>query len=1141
MKERENFDALKVPLAGSNLIEASAGTGKTYSISILVLRLILEKKLSIREILMVTFTKAAIAELEERIRIFIRAAYRKACDEDIEDTTISKLVMYSVDKIGKDETQKLLHEAVIYLDETSVLTIHSFCQQTLSEFAFETKQIFGTEILQDTSSLLLKEVQKFWRKYITVIPVSLLKSLIKSGLSIDSIKMILKNHLSGKRFQHFNSEAKYSIGKDSYKKAISEIERGEIVWKQHLESVEKFLIDNKADLVQRSQKGYAKRSLLPIIDDHESFLNYVSEKEGSGYIQQGFEDILTLIANRKVQEQAYNQIFLNILNQIYCVAIIEISQGVSHRKINTGQLSYDDLIENLYNALLPMHNAALVGALQKKYKAVFIDEFQDTDRLQYEIFHEAFGKPTEKNGEKTILFYIGDPKQSIYSFRKADIFTYFRAYNDVEHIYEMNINYRSTENYILAMNNFFMPEEGFDTFYFKDRKDAIIYFPVNSPAKNEVGNLMFGGAACVPISIDYNFKNKPDIQRDVAKLVFTLLTDESYKIVKSGGQLRKILPSDIGILVRNKSEGFGLQSTLAKYHIPTVTTTDAKVLSSNEAQELFYLLEAFLNNSRQNINRALLSSFTGYNSSTILQLDFERNMHIFSKYKAIWEKEGIYNAIKNFISDFGIQKHLLEKNTENGERIITNLYQLTELLFRAQHTQNLAPLDLLDWLKRAIEQDDAVGDELEQRIENDEDAVKIVTIHSSKGLQYNIVLAPFLDFNTDNKNSDASYRDENTSEYISGIKNQFTDEQKEIVALQVEQENRRLLYVAITRAVFKIFIYKNENPRFKNSTLSYFTNSSSGKFKEHLIEKKKPIELPDNSIYESIIEKPSRHPLTLELLPLEHISWINMSYTMLAAESENRLRAPAGNSKTIYDQFIYKELTRGNITGNLLHFIFENINFSSDSNWGSIVERAIRRFAPSQKEKYELKILELIMHVLGAELIAEDLKFNLTEINFDKRIHELEFDFPVNEFNPQLLSDLGDENIVVNVKQHREMEGVMNGKIDMFFEYGRQYFVLDWKSTFLGDTLDHYTVQALKEAMNDHNYHLQYLIYSLAAKKYLESRLPDFDYQRNFGGVFYLFVRGMRAEKNEGVFFTKPSLKTIEQLEALLSYQAVNV
>ena len=179
--EIKNFNASTVPLAGSNLIEASAGTGKTYSIAIMVLRLILEKKISIKEILMVTFTKAAVAELEERIRLFIRQAHKASVGNKISDTTIADLVELAIRNTSEEAVQQKLKDAVLFLDETSVLTIHSFCQQTLTEFAFETNQLFGSDTLKDMVSLIESEVNKFWRENITTMNVDLLGQLIQHG------------------------------------------------------------------------------------------------------------------------------------------------------------------------------------------------------------------------------------------------------------------------------------------------------------------------------------------------------------------------------------------------------------------------------------------------------------------------------------------------------------------------------------------------------------------------------------------------------------------------------------------------------------------------------------------------------------------------------------------------------------------------------------------------------------------------------------------------------------------------------------------------------------------------------------------------------------------------------------------------
>ena len=1127
------FDPLLVPLEGSNLIEASAGTGKTYSIAILVLRLILEKKMSIKEILMVTFTKAAVAELEERIRLFIRSAYRNSQGENIKDKIISDLVQNSVDTIGANKTTDLLRGAIIYLDETSVMTIHSFCQQTLTSFAFETNQLFGADLLQDTSSILLEQVQKFWRKYITTIHPDLLALLIENKLSQESITDVVKNHLAGKRFFKYDRQKEFTFCEADHLKFLEERD----VIKEESEKLRAALIqsikeDSKELKMKSGKNRYAKNGALQLIDEPEEFLSFILGRRKSGYINELYENILQKCDECEDAEDKIKGVLTNCLNQIYCVAINEIENGVKKYKLSSNQMSFDDLIENLHTAIAKKDNPALVAALQQQYKAVFIDEFQDTDKIQYEIFQKAF----EKN---TILFYIGDPKQSIYAWRKADIFTYFSARKNVDNVYEMNVNFRSTKGLIDAMNQFFLPDVKFDTFHFSgentekqksDNNEKILYRIVESPQNNSKGQFTYAGEEVIPISINTQ-SGKPTIAAEVAKQVAELLKDFQYQIND-----RSVTPSDIGILVRSKYDGLQIKNALGKYGIPSVTVSDAKVLQSNEAKELLYILQAFLENSHSNINRALLTSFTGYNSHDVLSVNSEKTTLIFKKYKSEWEKDGIYSAVKIFLNDFSVHKNLLERNTENGERIITNLYQLMELLFKTQSTKNLSPVELSDWLKRAIEEEDATGDELEQRIETDEEAVKIVTIHSSKGLQYPIVFAPYLDLITYNKDEQCFYRDEDSSEYISAIKNQLDEKQTEVYIKQLEQENRRLIYVAITRAIYKCFIYKNTSARapynYRNSSLAFFTEQCA---ETPLITLEIPEFKLDDFKYTPVNSTITQIENPIPTFDLLQKNWNRMSYTMLASHIERPGRRSFIGSKNEYDHFIYNQLTKGNITGNLLHFIFENLNFSDDSKWPAIIERGIKRFAPAQTDIYEKYLPQTVDHVLNAEMQTSTEQFTLGEIDFEKRLHELEFDFPVSLFDPNLLADFTDENILINIKLFGEMEGMMNGKIDLLFHHGSKYFVLDWKSTYLGGSLKDYGPEGLAIAMNENNYHLQYLIYTVAVKKYLESRLTAFDYDRDFGGVFYCFVRGMRNDSSNGIFWSKPTLAIIESLEKIFN------
>lgn len=1118
-----DFDAATVPLENSNLIEASAGTGKTYSIAILVLRLVLEKAVPVKEILMVTFTKAAVAELEERIRLFIREAYKASQFKDIKDDNIRDMVEQAMERSDPETVQQQLRDAVLFLDETSVLTIHSFCQKTLNEFAFETNQLFGAEMIQDVRLLIAEEVQQFWRKHITTLKVELLEKVYSNSL-MSGIGKVLEEHIAGKKYLGYDVRKDYTVTPAIQNEWTISLQSATQRKEASEAAMQAFVVTHYDRLKAACEKNaYAKKSLLPCIEDPIAFLEAITEKQTTKYVMQLFPDVVEMVVQHAAIITEYETILHDITDRLYCFAISEVSEGVHAFKIRNNMLSYDDMIGNLHHALLGRESSRLVSVLRKKYQAVFVDEFQDTDRLQYEIFEKAFN-------EDTVLFYIGDPKQSIYAWRKADIFTYFKARESVQHVYSMNRNFRSSGPFIHAMNRFFLPQPGFDTFHFGEEGNAISYIEVESPPKNSKGELYQGEQPDVPVSI-FAVDNKDQLNRSVAAQVARLLEKERYSI---GTAHRAIRPSDIGILVRTGLQGREVKAQLARLGIPAVTVDDSKVLQSDEAVYLLYLMNAMSEPDRSSINRALLSPFTGMGLDAVLQLDDEITLQLFTNYKTRWEQDGIYTALMDFIADFNVRNILLHAHTESGERVLSNLFQLTELVHQVQSRKNLSAMELISWLQRGIDGMVTEGDEYEQRMESDEEAVSIVTIHKSKGLEYNIVMAPFLDFVWNPKNTFFSFRDPETGDYVGVEKKRITKEQQDLFWQQAEQENRRLLYVAVTRAVYKCYIYRNTY--YKTSTLSRFTevllagdNGALIRFEDQL-----PVP-PENEGANSV-----KLPLPQLTQPsvffrLMEPNWRKMSYTMLAAKGELPPRLRAQPQEEPYDTFIFNTLRRGAKTGNLLHFLFENAGFADDTHWDRWLDEAIRRFAPGQEEEYKPMLRALLRHVLHATITLEDTEFKLADVSWFRRIAEFEFDFPVALFSPDVLNTLADEQTRVSVgRVGQELEGIMNGKMDLFFEYNGKYYILDWKSNYLGGTLEDYNTSALETAMNDNNYHLQYLIYTLAARKYLESRLPSFDYDTQFGGVIYLFVRGVRENGQTGIFTCKPAAAKITLLETSL-------
>lgn len=1140
-KKYKPFDAPTVPLNGSNLIEASAGTGKTYSIAILVLRLVLEKEMSIKEVLMVTFTKAAVAELEERVRLFIRTAYKASLGKTIADKNIDDLVKKAIDKTGGKDTEKgttliqqLLREAVLFLDETSVLTIHSFCQQTLQEFAFETDQLFGTELVPDLEPVLEVGLNDFWRRHITTMDPRFLKKIWHQDMKYE-IKRVIQEHLSGKHYLGFDEKQDYRINAATQNKWLKQLTALDDKEARLSEALHGYVVAHGSRLVTVCEgNAYARKGLIDLIATPPAFLESIKSKRAkSAYITKLFPDILErLDACEQVTEER-DECLRSIRQQLYGLAIKEAGNGIRNYKERNNILGYDDLIDNLHSALVKRDNPALEQVLRKKYKAVFIDEFQDTDRQQYELFHKAFGGDT-------ILFYIGDPKQSIYGWRKADIFTYFLARSGVGQVYTMNVNFRSSAGFIAAMNQFFLPGEDFDTFYFSGESNAIDYIPVESPEDNTKGELYKGAKKEVPLSI----RSLPvaDIAASAAATVAELLQNKDYSI-KKANKRRQLVPGDIGILVRKKQEALEIKTALSRLGIPAVTLDDSKVLESEEARYLLYLLEAIEEPSRSSINRAMLSQLTGYTIADILLLDDESILTLFGKYRTRWHVDGVYTALMDFVADLGVRHVLLRSHAEEGERIITNFMQLAEIVHQMESRKSLTTVELISWLRRSIDGMATEGDEYVQRIENDEQAVKIVTIHKSKGLEYNIVLAPYLEFNTGVRREFVSFRDPATGDYVGAETKRLTEEQRAWQQQQLEQENRRLLYVALTRTVYKCYIFQNEKGRA--STLSVFTAALREKSSPSIVFEEGAIEAPAGWYRNTAASAELLSAVPAEF-SLVQDNWRKLSYTLLAAKPTHGPRPRTLPGDDDYDSFVFQTLRRGVKTGELLHFLFEHIHFSDDSRWEKWIEEGIRRFAPAQRDLYLPGLRRLLPEVLNANIpVRGDLvdggSFTLSEIGAAQCITEFEFDFPVGVFQPVALNSLSGPSLSVTVKDFRELggrqlEGIMNGRIDLFFEYEGRYYILDWKTNHLGSTVESYSGTAVEAAMRDNNYDLQYLIYTLAAKKYLESRLPAFDYDAQFGGVIFFFVRGARSGGDRGIYSTFVPRATIGQLEKILTY-----
>jgi exodeoxyribonuclease V beta subunit len=1144
----DNFDPSNVILSDSNLIEASAGTGKTFSIALMTVRLIVEKQLPLEKILLVTFTKAAVAELELRVRAFIRKALRYARTGNFDNDPIGEIIRRNTDTPARRvAVENRLAMAQIDLDRLSVMTIHSFCQKVMKEYSFESGQVFGAETLSPEvfDQLSQDAFNEYWRTKITVIDPELLELLLAVKLSHDSMFSMIREGLKGKTPavaetipQDFLEPAWQSNTKLQLTSKIDETE-------QKRASIIRAIVSNKDQYLSATRSNsYAKKAYerFFLAEDWDGLFLALRDSviSAAGYSGKVFGGLVDDMNQFLDSSEDFGFMCKKLINQMTCKGFLTVHEVVEAEKARRGVITFDDMIVKLSDALRKENEVAgradlpdsLRQKLRAKYDAVFIDEFQDTDKEQYFIFNHLFG-------ENKILFYIGDPKQSIYGFRKADIFTYFKAAASVGHIHRMNVNHRSNEHLIGAMNKFFLPHPDTDTFAYGDDTERINYVNVESPATNRQAVLHFDGKPFVPFRIS-SFPNKKDLHRGFIIIISDLLRDDRYRIV-SEGKNDPVKPSDIGILVRTNKEARAIKMLLSRNRIPAVTIDDTKLFESEEAKELYYVMVAVDDITRSNINRALLSRIGGYDRNELLKADEDAILQRFRSYQEAWKSEGVYVMIRKFLADHGIEDLFTKPDLPNPERTVSNILQLAELVHKVTERRKYDPQEQIQWLKKGIDGETRDGDEFQQRIESDDNAVKIVTIHKSKGLEYKIVIAPHVDLVTKNNFDTTSYRDPNDSGYYVIENDLVSDDQQGWYEEQTEQENRRLLYVAVTRAKYACFIQTNEAGYYNGSGLRYLRQQMS----EHgvpdsLIDLDWKIALDANGTL--------RMPLPAnDMQPVERVyasarnfeknirqtKWQRTSYSRLSPE---HVYTPVPRKETIdtdYDRFVFREIRKGAHTGNLIHYIFERIDFTKEDNWGVIIDRAIRRLSGRQPDKFTEKMTDMIRQVMETCLHVS-AGIRMADISWEDRLSELEFDFPLSEFNTSELAAIGhDHGTPFFTRPDESLEGLMNGKIDLIFRYEGKYYILDWKSNHLGDQVNDYSVDRIREAMADNNYHLQYHIYTVALCKYLRTRLPDFDYERDFGGCFYLFVRGMRTGGDTGVFFHKPEASVIDKMQAL--------
>jgi exodeoxyribonuclease V beta subunit len=894
--------------------------------------------------------------------------------------------------------------------------------------------------------------------------------------------------------------------------------------------------------------------------------------------------------------------------------IRDVGHTFEIEKRRAGAAGYDDLLHRVHAALGDRARRALLKrTVARQFRAVLVDEFQDTDTIQYDIFRELV------DGVRLLL--IGDPKQAIYGFRGADVFAYLGAKRRADRRYTMDCNQRSETGLVKGLNGVFSSAER--PFVF----DGIDYVEVG--ASGRADSEPIAGDDRKPIEWTWlpPTKNKTEGQASACAAVVSEVTRLLSGITRIGG--RTVEARDIAVLTRTNEQARKIQEALHEAHVPAVISRADNVLESEEAAELHALLRAVAEpRSDSAIRAALATRVWGYDAAGLLALqDDEQAWQSLAAdletLRETWTRKGFAVMAQALLHLCDARRRLLAAG--GGARRLTNLLHLVELAHRASLEHHLSPDAVLTWLGHARRNADLyMSEATELRLETDAEAVQIATIHLSKGLEYEIVFCPFLwDVRRPGKDEPFLVHladDRVVYDFSKGANTELVE------AHDAERlsEDVRLAYVALTRAKRRDYVALGELGKDSagGSPLAYLLNQpkrgdpapademAAGKWVKATLARANPAE------WRARIEKlcdayanamalrawqPSPdaapHPKQSVAAPalaertyaddarsrLRQWRVASFSSFRVAAVGDGRAHHAlaghaahrAGDAAPIADaaESAARELpdhldpplaspeeeraaggmfafARGPRAGTCLHEVFEGCDFTrvDDEATDGLVTDTLRRHSLDRAEMHDTNleparaVRQMLRDVVTSELPGAG--FRLDAVARAARLNEWQFYVPMARVSQGRLADclqqhgsapvLAGYPGLLRALGEREVEGFLMGFVDLVFTHGERWYVVDWKSNHLGIRVQDYGDASIARAMREHHYVLQYHLYVVALHRYLASRLPRYDYDRHFGGVYYAFIRAIRAGERSGWYVDRPPRALVEALDGLI-------
>ena len=1184
------LDVLAHPLRGFSLVEASAGTGKTWTLAALYARFIAEHGLEPGSVLAVTYTRSAAAELEGRVRRLI-VGLARAFESEAGGESEGFVAAYRQHieqghardaagaRLAPEVAAERLRRAMAALDEAAVYTIHGFCQRALSETPFSSRRPFARRIVEDDSPWIARAAADFWRRRVaggTLSPHAI--ALLGRELAPESLAAELRVWLA-KPFAQFRTGGGEPAAFDAYVRCY---ERARELWSTSRGEIVGPLLAPPAPLPGRV---FRKSWIETCVREWELLLEgpwarFPREaKEGApdpyrflraeflrteAPALDGSHEFYRLADRLRAKAQAAREGLAALRARLVSELFAEAAPQVRDDKRRARVLAFDDMLEELRRALVEESGERLAESIRARYPVALVDEFQDTDPLQYDVLWHIWGQC----GAPLVL--VGDPKQSIYRFRNADLPTYLAARERACSVATLDENRRSSPDLVSAVNRLFTRHpDPFALAGLQFRKAQAVQSsgarlePPPRPALRVLWLERAQGKA--PTLADARRRAAQAAAAEVARLVG--LGEKGA--LRLGA--RPLAPGDVAVLVRRHAEGELMRRELARLGLGAAQRSQESVYESVEAKEALCVVAALADPSDDGLVRAALATrLAGWNAVQIAQLDGDealaaRQKERFRRWRAIWQERGFAACWAQILAECQSAERLLGE--EGGERALTNYRHLGELVHAtAREAGGIEPT--LARLEAAVAEPPVRAEAAQLRLESDEALPQVVTVHAAKGLGYPVVLCPFAFL-------PGSARGAKPLEYhdADGAVVDYAPKPEAEARAREEDfaEELRLLYVALTRAEHALWLvagcpsYGRDEAAGRASALNWLV-AGSGALRDWLANP--PPEDEIRAAWEGCAEGSAGaigfEPLAAgaapalaadesagedrlrALRPMRELaeSWRLWSFTSLwrgkdvtVDEQADRDEAVAHDAADPPPQLAEDDvlrLERGPQAGLLVHAVLAAADFAQPEANARAIEEALARYHPAKERRVYFAMLEAMLRAVSTVRL-DPVGASLSELDARAMWREFAFWLAAPRAEATALARLLACGGVPFPEAAGALQGYLRGSMDLVFRHRGCWWILDWKSNFLGYAQADYEAQALGEVMQAEGYLLQQLLYTVALHRHLRHREPAYRYGAHFGGVLYVFVRGLRPQwPGAGLWFHRPSEELVAELDALL-------